>query len=245
MKICFFAFATITLATLLASFLAVGHAQAAVNTFKTGTSLSTADWSSGVVPTGGSEALIDSSYYTPTSGSLTFTANETFGDLIINASNVTNIYQTSNTQYTLTLTGTGGSSRRRRAGGAAGDLLLLGPNMTGTVIIGGGSGNKNLALAFAGSGNLNVLNPGATLAISAIISGAYNLAKTGSGTLTLSGAILSAVRAILSPYSPACWISTTPRHWAMPATPSSSTAERSTKRRLGRGYHQRLCPELE
>ncbi len=65
---------------------------------------------------------------------------------------------------------------------AVGDLIYVASN--GILVI--QSGSRTLALALANSGNLDV-GAGASLTIASVISGAFNLAKTGAGVLTLSG----------------------------------------------------------
>lgn len=68
-------------------------------------------------------------------------------------------------------------------GGAASTMTIQGSNLRK----GQSTGTGTLGLALAQSGNFNVANAG-ILNISAVISGAVNLTKTGSGILTLSGA---------------------------------------------------------
>ena len=50
------------------------------------------------------------------------------------------------------------------------------------------TGTGTLGVVLAQSGNFDVANSGASLNISALVSGAFTMTKTGAGTLTLSGA---------------------------------------------------------
>jgi len=145
-----------------------------------------ANWNPDVIPVTGDEALLDNtSFALP--ATLTLSVAETFGDLLVNSTTLTNISLTGGSSQNITLSGGGGSTAAITAGGAANDLLLLGSGVHGAVTVGGGSGTGKLGLALGTNGNFNVANADATLAISGILSGNYNLTKTGAGTLTLSG----------------------------------------------------------
>ena len=154
----------------------------------TGTMLDTAaDWTGDVIPVTTDEALLDNSVIT-LPAALTLSSAQTFGDLIINSTTLGTVSLTGTVSQNITLSGGGGSTAAAGAGGAMGDLLLLGSGVTsGTVTVGGGSGTGKLGLALVADGNFDVVNSGATLAVSGIVSGAFNLNKTGAGTLTLSG----------------------------------------------------------
>src|SRR5205823_8335716 len=61
--------------------------------------------------------------------------------------------------------------------------LITNNAVNGTVTFAGrvGAGSVNLGLALGGSGSIHVVNPGATVVISNVISGAASLAKNGAG----------------------------------------------------------------
>ena len=73
-------------------------------------------------------------------------------------------------------------NRSNALGSAASDLIFVAAN--GNLAIQNGS--RTLGVVLAADGNFNT-GTGAALAVSSIISGNFNLAKTGSGTVTLSG----------------------------------------------------------
>ena len=149
------------------------------------------NWSPAQIPVTTDEALFTT--VPAANANLTMTGSSlTFGDLIWNqntSSSIT-INTTTTTSRTLTLSGGGGSTAAIAAGGASGDLLVMGTNATSnTLTIGGnlGTGSGRLNLALGASGNFDVVNAGATLSITGIVSGAFRLTKTGAGKLVLSG----------------------------------------------------------
>ena len=142
----------------------------------------------GFMPITTSEALIDTSVLTVPTALTLSSPTQAYGDLLINSPNLTSISATGTSNVLLTLSKGGGSTAAIAAGGATGDLILLGTNVTaGTVTIGGGSGSGSLNLALGATGGyLNVVNSGATLNVSSVISNTtagYNLTKTGLGAL--------------------------------------------------------------
>lgn len=151
-----------------------------------------ANWVGDVAPVTTSEVLLDNSVITlPTQ--LVLGASVTWGDLLWNnnATSAITLNSVGSSNVSITLSAGAGSTAAVANGGATGDLILLGSNaMSNTVSIGGnaGVGTGRLNIVLSSSGNLNVVNSGATLNISSIISGAFNLTKTGAGTLTLSAA---------------------------------------------------------
>jgi fibronectin-binding autotransporter adhesin len=162
-----------------------------------GTALDTnTNWVGDVLPGTTDEVLMDNSVKSPLPATLTTTgASPTYGDLIWNTNNTSTITlnTTGNTSRTITLSGGGTFTAAIAAGGATGDLLVMGTAATSnTLTIGGNSnatpGTARLALAISTDGNVDVVNSGATLNITGILSGNFNLTKTGAGTLTLSGA---------------------------------------------------------
>ena len=154
-------------------------------------SLTPGGGSAGVAPSTNDEAVFT------TQGSLTppltIAGNATWGKLVwnFNASSTLAISTTQTSNRDLALSGGGGSTAAIAAGGASGDLIVLGSNMTsGTLAISGAtnSNSSRLSLTLANSGNFNVVNAGATLAISSPIfesGGSRALNKTGAGTLLL------------------------------------------------------------
>ena len=148
------------------------------------------NWVGNVLPTTSDEVLLDNSV-TNIPSTLETSANLIYGDLIVNSTNGSvKISQKTAAQYKITLSGNGGSTAAIAAGGATGDLVFLGNNYTnGTVEIGGGSGAAKLNQVIGTNGNFNVVNSGATLLIGngGVLSGAFNLTKTGAGALTLEG----------------------------------------------------------
>ena len=146
-----------------------------------------ANWNSDGIPVTTDEALLDdTSFALP--ATLTLSNAPTFGDLLINSTSLTNITLTGAAARNITLSGGGGIAAVTAAGGATNDLVLLGSNVHNTVTIGGGSGAGKLGLALGRDGQFDVVNVDATLNITGIVSGAFNLTKTGPGVLTLAGA---------------------------------------------------------
>ena len=173
--------------------------QAATKTFDggpsgTGTALdSNVNWVGDVLPITTDEVLLDNSVITLPTQLTTTGASPTYGDLIWNnnATSSITINTSTSTSRTITLSGGGGSTAAIAAGGASGDLLLMGTTaISNALTIGGnvGTGTGRLNLALGTSGNFDVVNSGATLNLTANISGSgFGFTKTGSGTLTLSG----------------------------------------------------------
>jgi len=147
-----------------------------------GTVTNAGNWSTAALPTTTDEAVFDNSVATP-SPTGTFTANQTWGDWIINSNALSNTGTSTaafvgNATRTLTLSGGGGSSAAIANGGATGDLLLLGNNITtGTTGIA-----SNVVLAFATSGNIDVVKGGLLLR-GAVQASGQTLTKTGAGDL--------------------------------------------------------------
>lgn len=173
-------------------------AHAATKTFDggtggTGTTIDTAgNWSPVNIPITTDEALFNDTGTLPAAlpSVLTTSTAVTFGDLIWNSTVSSSIEVTGSSNRVLTLSGSGGSTAASAAGGTTGDLLVMGSSATGTLTIGGnaGAGTGQLFLAIGKAGNFDVANSGATLDITAAISGAFGLTKTGAGTLILAGA---------------------------------------------------------
>ncbi len=112
----------------------------------------------------------------------TFTVNNNLALGTLNDLDATQaLLITSNGSANRTLTLSGGGDTV--AGSAVSDLLFLAAN--GSLAIQNGS--RTLGLVIAADGNFDTA-AGATLAIGSVVSGNFNLAKTGSGTLTLSAA---------------------------------------------------------
>jgi autotransporter-associated beta strand protein len=141
--------------------------------FEAGTVLSTPEnWQGGALPTGLDQAVfVDDVYGGPLPASLTNGMTQTWGSLLWN----------SNSSSTLS-----GSGLGLTGAGGANDLIVLGVNAT----------SATLTLAFSdpllllASGNINVVNAGATLVIQSPITdggNGYGLTKTGQGQLTLTG----------------------------------------------------------
>ncbi|AHF92183.1 autotransporter [Opitutaceae bacterium TAV5] len=147
------------------------------------------NWSPSVIP-GTTDEVLFSSVTT----NLTTADALTWGNLIWNADTSTtiSISNTPSSNKLLTLSGGGGSTAAIASGGQTGDLLLLGNNMTNGTLTISGTPNQNgarLIIALGNDGAFNVKNTAATLIITSEIRGNnVNLAKTGAGTLTLSGA---------------------------------------------------------
>jgi autotransporter-associated beta strand protein len=89
----------------------------------------------------------------------------------------------------LTLSGGGGGEATIKAGGSERDLLLMGVDAkSNTLKFEAIPGNGELQIKLDADGNINVLNPGATLDISTVITGSKSLSKTGDGTLIFGSA---------------------------------------------------------
>ena len=145
------------------------------------------DWDTSNIPITTDEAVIGTVPLTNSATVLTIVTPQTFGDLVLNLSTLTTLELTGGaTNENITLSGNGGSAAATAAGGANGDLLVLGSNVTtGTVTVGGGKSTGSLGLILGTSGNFDVVKSGATLDVSGIVSGAFDLTKTGAGTLEL------------------------------------------------------------
>jgi len=176
-----------------------GTAPAATKTFDggasgTGVAWNTAtNWVGDSLPTTSDEILIDNSVLATLPNPFT-TQSLTVGAVIFDTNNTTGVAvnESGTTNRTMTLSGGGGSSAAIAAGGATGDLIVLGTNATtNTVTVGGnlGAGTGGLILKFAATGNINVVNSGATLVLNLNSFGTDNnctgLTKTGNGTLVL------------------------------------------------------------
>jgi fibronectin-binding autotransporter adhesin len=155
----------------------------------------------GTVPTAANEAEIPSGYAdTSANYNLGFGSNQTFGNLIVNFAEPLKIGNYSTTangsSYTLTLNGSSGT-QAVADGGAAGDLLLVGSSVPigTTITIGGNLYNSSstsvLNLALATSGKFDVANAGVIAKVTTPLLGAFNLDKTGAGTLYLSSTAMT------------------------------------------------------
>lgn len=183
---------------LLTTVLTVGVAQIAQATTRTydggttgtGNALDTAaNWSADTLPTTSDEAVFDNTITLPGSLSLS-TTSVTYSDLIWNSNVSSTIGASGSSNRVITLSGSGGSTAAIADGGASGDLLLMGTNATSnTLTIGGNvaAGTGQLSLQVTKAGNIDVVNAGATLNLTAALSGAFGITKTGLGTLVLSG----------------------------------------------------------
>lgn len=123
----------------------------------------------------------DATFTTATYGATTFTVNTNLGLGTLNdldAAQALIITNNGTSARTLTLSGGGDTV----AGTASTDFIYLGANGSLTIQ----NGAKTLGLVLASDGNFDT-GAATTLAISSIISGSFNLTKTGAGTLTLSG----------------------------------------------------------
>ncbi|WP_165920122.1 beta strand repeat-containing protein [Chthoniobacter flavus] len=181
---------------ILSTVLTVGVAQiaqAATRTFDggttgTGNALDTAtNWVGDTLPGSADEALLDNSVITLPS-TFSVGANLTFGDLIWNANSTASIAASGSSNRVITLSEGGGGTAAVAAGGAATDVLVMGSSATSnTLTIGGGSGTGQLSISITKAGNIDVVSAGATLTLTAAVSGAVGLTKTGLGTLVLAG----------------------------------------------------------
>jgi autotransporter-associated beta strand protein len=139
-------------------------------------------WATQNIPTASDEAV-----FLIGNSTINSTGALNFGDMVWNNNTSSNISLKANgiIRY-LTLSGGGGSTAAFLAGGSSGDLLLMGNNSkTNTLKFEAVPGNGELQIKLDADGNFNVLNSGATLDLSTVITGTKSLAKTGNGTLIL------------------------------------------------------------
>jgi len=186
-----------------AAFLLSPYAGAATATFTSGTDLTaSADYSPSTAPTATTDILFDTPYPTTSAilqtgavGGATATALTAESLNVLNLNGITIGNNSSNatpSNANLTL-GNGGGQNDGVSGAAAGDLIYIGGATSSLTIQGPNlkngqsTGTGVLNMVLAQSGNFDVAGSGASLSISSIISGAFSIAKTGSGTLTLSG----------------------------------------------------------
>lgn len=142
-------------------------------------------WSTQSVPTSS-----DSAIFNVGNSTIRSTGALDFGNFVWNNNTSASISLKANgiIRY-LTLSGGGGGAGLTLAGGSTGDLLLMGNNAkTNTLKFEAIPGNGELHLKLGADGNINVLNPGATLDIATIITGSKSLTKTGDGTLIFRSA---------------------------------------------------------
>jgi len=140
-------------------------------------------WSTQDIPNSSDEAVFNIE-----NSSINSTGALNFGDMVWNNNTSASISLRANgiIRY-LTLSGGGGSTAALLAGGSSGDLLLMGNNaQTNTLKFEAIPGNGELQIKLDADGNFHVLNSGATLDISTVITGNKSLAKTGNGTLILN-----------------------------------------------------------
>ena len=128
-------------------------------------------------------ATWDVTFTNATYGATTFTVNANLTLGTLNNLNATQALIITNTNTgggirTLTLSGGGDTV----PGSASTDLIFLGANGSLTIQ----NGTRTLRLALAENGDFDTAF-GASLVINSVISGNFNLAKTGAGTLTLGG----------------------------------------------------------
>jgi autotransporter-associated beta strand protein len=150
---------------------------------------SATNWNPNSVPTTTDEALI------PTTSNLTLSSNQTFGNLIFNpasssSSNVTitnPIAAPVNTKA-ITLSGGGGSTAALAAGGTATDLILLGSNVQGNVVVeqNTSSSASTLGITLGSAGSINVVNSTANLILRGPFTSSSDLTKLGAGSLEIS-----------------------------------------------------------
>lgn len=140
-------------------------------------------WSTQTIPTAVDEAVFNTG-----ASFIAGTGDLDFGNIVWNNNSNADISLrgTGITRY-LTLSGVPGGTAAAIAGGSGGDLLLMGANASSnTLRFEPGPGNSEVQIRLAADGNINVLNPGATLQISVPVTGAGSLVKAGNGTLTLA-----------------------------------------------------------
>jgi autotransporter-associated beta strand protein len=132
----------------------------------------------------------DSAVFNIGNSTITSTGSLNFGDMVWNnnTSASLSLKATGITRY-LALSGTAGSAAATLGGGSGGDLLLMGKNAkTNTLKFEAIPGNGEVQIKLDADGNFNVLNSGATLDISTVITGSKSLTKTGNGNLILGAA---------------------------------------------------------
>jgi len=139
-------------------------------------------WAPENIPTG-----IDEAVFIIGNSTITSTGSLNFGDMVWNNNTSASIsLKASGIIRYLTLSGGGGSTAASLGGGSSGDLLLMGRNAkTNTLKFDAIPGNGELQIKLDADGNFNVLNSGATLDISTVITGTKSFAKTGNGMLIL------------------------------------------------------------
>ncbi len=137
-----------------------------------------ANWSGDATPTSGTECVLDDNVVAMTA-SYGLDADFTIYNLTLNAADMTDLDANTSgtTDRVLTLNSTGAN------------LIVVGSSANAAVNIGATPGVGSLGITLAGSGAIDVAG-GKTLTIKSAIgeSGTQSLAKTGAGTLTLSGA---------------------------------------------------------
>jgi len=139
-------------------------------------------WAPENIPTASDEAV-----FIIGNSAITSTGSLNFGDMVWNNNTSASIsLKASGIIRYLTLSGGGGSTAASLGGGSSGDLLLMGRNAkTNTLKFEVIPGNGELQIKLDADGNFNVLNSGATLDISTVITGTKSFAKTGIGMLIL------------------------------------------------------------
>ncbi len=179
--------ASLPLAASIATALTLGSSAIGATVTFTGSGTTwdqASDWSSGLLPAVTDDLLFNNGFATTLDGSFTVRSlsfNIGSGTTSIDAN------ATGTTGQTLTLAGDVGGTD---ALGNTGMLIDLGSTTTGTVNIGATSGTGTTTVMLGTYGILNIGNASATLNFGAnsIISGAFNLSKSGAGTLILAGA---------------------------------------------------------
>jgi autotransporter-associated beta strand protein len=139
-------------------------------------------WATQNIPTASDEAV-----FLIGNRNINSTGALNFGDMVWNNNTSANISLKSKgiIRY-LTLSGGGGGTAAFLAGGSSGDLLLMGNSAkSNTLKFESVPGNGELQIKLDADGNFNVLNSGATLDLSTVITGTKSLSKMGNGTLIL------------------------------------------------------------
>ena len=137
-------------------------------------------WSGHVIPTSRDEAVFD-----VVKSDIFSTGALNFGNIVWNNNTSVSIALKAKgiTRY-LTLSGESVGEATIKAGGSEGDLLLMGENAkSNTLKFEALKGNGELQIKLGADGNFNVLNAGATLDMSIVVTGDKSLTKTGEGTL--------------------------------------------------------------